>query len=92
LNAITGRKRGGGAKRIDDGDHGFAIEHSGDVVGDGGNDLPASHNRKLVEEGFRQLPGDGCKRVSVKKQERCAAVVVAKEVDRFQQRRFPDML
>jgi hypothetical protein len=71
------------AKTLDDPDHAFAVEHSGDVMGDGRNDLPAADVGKVGEKGRADLPANIGKGAAVEEKERGAAMAMPQKIYEF---------
>jgi len=80
---------------LDDLDHAFAVEHAGDVVGDGGADLAFPARRQIAEQRKGEFPADGGECVAVEEKERRPAMKGAKLIEGLGERqrlgteRFP---
>jgi len=79
---------GGGRKCLHDQDHIFPVQNAGDLVGDGGSDLPETRGRKICEEGGGKTASEVGKCVAVEEEERCPAMKMAEQVEGLGQRQL----
>jgi len=68
---------------LNDFDHRLAVEHSGDIVRDGGADLARAAWRQIAEQDEGEFASDGGKGVAVEEEKRRPAMINAKTVERF---------
>ena len=83
LHPISRSKRSGFAKRLDDGNHGVAIQNAGDIVSDSGGEFALSDRCKVAEQSQSQFPSDEGKCIPIQKEKRGAPVKITKEVEDF---------
>lgn len=89
LDTIAGLQFGAGAKAFDDFDHGFAVEHASDVVGDGGCDFPEPGRRQFRKNGCGNPPANVGKCITVKEEKRGAPVALLEKIEGLAEGQFP---
>src|SRR5262245_50110358 len=62
------------AQRLDDFDHNFAVEHAGNVMGNGGGDFALTNCGQAAEQGHSQSSTDVSKSVAVEEKKWSLAV------------------
>ena len=80
LHTIPRGELSGLAKRLDNGNHGVAIQNTGDVVGDSGGEFPLSNRCKVAKQSQRQFPPDERKFIPIQKEEWSAPMKIPKEI------------
>lgn len=83
LDAFARLEHCGSAQAFDDFDHGFPIEHPGNVVGYGRSHFTSADRRQVAEERKRQLTSDRGKGVSVEEKERGLTMKPAQKIQHF---------
>jgi len=63
---IAHLERGRLRKAFNDVDHAFTVEHTGDIVGNGGRCFAFSNGREITKEGESQFATDGRESVAIK--------------------------
>jgi hypothetical protein len=86
FHPVTRLELGGFTQALDDFDHALTVQHSGDVMGDGGRNLAFADGRKIAEQGQGQFSSDRGKRVAVEEKERGTAMEAAELIETFCER------
>jgi hypothetical protein len=86
LDAVANCQRGGLPEGIDSGNHRVPIEHSSDVVGNGGGEFAAAQCREFRKNRVAGSSPDVSESVAVEKKKRGGPVEVAEEVERLEER------
>jgi hypothetical protein len=81
LDAVTDGERGGLPEGIDGGNHRVAVQHAGDVVGDGGGEFAAAHRREFGKNRVADSSADVGKSVAVEKKKWSRPVEMAEGVE-----------
>jgi hypothetical protein len=81
LHSIPCAEFSGFAKRLDDRNHGVAIQNTRNVVRDSGGEFALSDRCKVAEQSQSQFPSDEGKCIPIQKEKRGAPVKITKEVE-----------
>jgi hypothetical protein len=83
FDAVAWLEVGGRAEGFDDRGHGFAVEDTSDVVGDGGSGFAPTSRWKFLKEDDSYFSSNGTESVAVEKLKRGSAVKCAEQVKSF---------
>jgi hypothetical protein len=83
LYRISRLELGGLTEALDNSNHGFTIQDSGDVMGDGGTHFTFPARHEVTEQSEGQLASNGGKGVAIEEEERRLAMKRAKPIECF---------
>ena len=92
LHSISCAERSGFAKRLDDGNHGVAIQNTGDIVRDSGGEFASAGRLKIGKNDITSSTAYVGECVSVEEKKRGGFVKGSKEIECFDQGNFNQTL